>query len=371
MKFRAVLFIPALILSGAFLTSSASATFVGTAREGGEKPADKNRAQQVERTASAESKVVVSVCLLSGNITVRGWDRKEVRARSNDAARIELRGGSGKTEPGPAKKLEVLVSDKPELPRLTTSCQGFSDLELNVPRGATVQLQTRDGDISVAEVGTAYVNTQNGDISIERVSQSVDAGSIGGTIALKNSSGRINLHSIGGSIEANDVRPVEAGDLFEASSVSGDVLLGRVTYVQLNAHTVNGSLSLSGPLVHGGHYGFRTYSGDVTLILPADASFRLSAKISQRGEIVTDFPLILTTEANVSAGELPTPPVPAAPPQAKGSAKGPAPTKGVATHRVVVTVPPYSLQRLNAVHGTGDAIINLASFSGTVHLRKK
>jgi hypothetical protein len=29
----------------------------------------------------------------------------------------------------------------------------------------------------------------------------------------------------------------------------------------------------------------------------------------------------------------------------------------------------YSLRRINAVHGSGDALINIASFSGTIHLR--
>lgn len=366
MRFRRLLVIP-VIFAGMLATVAAIASGRVV------KPSDKGRSQQVERTARVDANVVVTVCVTSGDITVRGWDRNEVRARSNDAAQIELRGLSAKPESNPAKKIEVLVSDKPELPRLATTCQGFSDIELNVPRGATVQLQTRDGDIDVAEVAAAYINTQNGDVTIERASRSVDVGSIGGTISLKNSSGRINLHSIGGAIEAMDLKPADTGDVFDASSVSGDVMLDRITHAQLNAHTVNGNVHMNGPLVRGGRYGFRTYSGDVTLSLPADASFKLSAKLSQRAEIVTDFPLTITPEAGGPASAEPpsapapvTPPPPAAPP----AGKGPKGNKGVPAPRVVVTIPPFSLQHINAIHGTGDAIIFLASFSGTFHLRK-
>src|SRR6185436_8168169 len=47
------------------------------------------RGQQVERTAAADPRVIVSACTLSGSFTVRGWDRKEVRVRINDGVEIE------------------------------------------------------------------------------------------------------------------------------------------------------------------------------------------------------------------------------------------------------------------------------------------
>jgi hypothetical protein len=359
MKFRRFLVIP-VILTGTLVAVAAP----GPATDSKEK----KDSQQVERTVSVDASVVVSVCVTSGDITVRGWDKNEVRARSHDAAQIELRSAGVKPQSGPAKKIEVLVSDKPEMPRVATSCQGFSDIELTVPRGATIQVQSRDGDIDVAEIAAAYVNTQNGDVTISRVTRSVDVGSIGGAISLKNSSGRITLHSIGGLIEANDVKPVDAGDVFDASSVSGDLVLNRIAHLQLNAHTVNASVSLTGPLVKGGRYGFRTYSGDITLTLPGDASFKLNAKISKRGDIITDFPLTMTTEPGSSPPEPPSNPPPANPPQGDGPMKG---NKGMHVPQVVVTIPPYTLQHINAIHGAGDAMIYVASFSGTIHLRKQ
>ena len=81
-------------------------------------------------------------------------------------------------------------------------CQAFADVEMEVPAGATVQVQTRDGDIRIAGVAGAYAGSQNGDITIERATKLVEAGSVGGSISLKNSSGRVNLSSAGGGVEA-------------------------------------------------------------------------------------------------------------------------------------------------------------------------
>lgn len=350
-----------------------------------EKRRDKQEAKRAERTVAAEATVAVSVCIASGDISVRGWERNEVRARSKDASEIELRRRDTTDVSKPAQKLELFVSDEPEESHMRRSCQVSSDLELNVPRGATVQVQTRDGNISVIDVAAAYVNTQGGDISIERISRAVEAGSMGGSISLKDSKGRINLHAAGGCVEAIGVLPVESDDIFDASTISGDITLKRVGHAQLNARTVSGSVDMAGPLAHGGRYGFKTLSGDVTLTLPADASFQLSAKISDKSDIITDFPLTLLTE-DIYGPESPVAPAPTAAPApgpapAPGKDKTPKPGTGpkkvvvitgpTVAPNVVVTVPPYNLRRLNYRYGNGDAVIYLASFSGTLHLEKK
>ena len=51
---------------------------------------DTGDAQKVERAINVDSAVAVSLCVASGNISVHGWDRSEVRVRSADAVKIEL-----------------------------------------------------------------------------------------------------------------------------------------------------------------------------------------------------------------------------------------------------------------------------------------
>jgi hypothetical protein len=345
------------------------------------KRADRRGGTKVEKRLPADAQVAVWVCIASGSIKVNGWDRNEVRARSVEAGDVELKRKDEGTEP--AKKIEVRVKDKDT--NSNDPCEAYSELELDVPRGATVQLQTRDTDIDVSDVAVVYANTQNGDVDIEGVTRIVDAGTIGGGISLRDSRGRISLHSASGSIDATDVNPAEAGDTFDAKSLSGDITLDRVAHAQLNANTLNGGLCVTGPLASGGRYNFRTMSGNMTLTMPEDSSFQLSARFSQQAEVITDFPITLLSQTSAK-------PAPVASPATAAKAQpAPPPTPTVGPGPIVVEVNPQvitkiktkkggpvvvdlsgvSLRRLEGIHGTGDAKLELASFSGTIHLQKQ
>jgi len=138
----------------------------------------------IERVVAADPSVSVSACLVSGDIKVHGWDRNEVRARSNGAAAIEFRRPSGDRESDPAKEITVLIADT--RPHRSDVCSLNGDLELEVPRGATVRLQTRDGDIQVFDVSIVSAATLGGDLSLEGVKRSIEARTIGGNISLRN-----------------------------------------------------------------------------------------------------------------------------------------------------------------------------------------
>lgn len=341
-----------------------------------DKKHEKDRSSQVERTIAADSQVVVSACSVSGRITVHGWDRNSVRVRSSEAAEISFQRRDSGADNAPAKKIELLILDKTRGPRQPGFCESSSEIEMDVPKGASVQLRTRDSDISVSGVAAAYVNSQNGDIVIERVASAVEAGTIGGEISLQDSKGRINLHTAGGNIEAQGLSPAEAGDIFEAQTLSGDISLDHVMHTQLSAHTLNGSLSVSGPLAHGGRYAFRTMSGDMTLSLPEDSSFQVNARFSQRADVITDFPLTVVSQSSARSSEAPAVIASLTPPPPPAVQPGPLPkdephveVNKVKT-KVIVNAPSVRLRRLEAVYGSGDAKLDLSSFSGNIHLRK-
>jgi len=347
---------------------------------------DDVHSQKVERTVSADPSVTVSICVMSGSISVHGWDKNEVLARSSDAAQIELRQKDGATQSGKATRVEVFVVDKSDEQRIKNNCQAYSDLELFVPRAASVHVQTRDGDIDIADIAIAVAGTQNGDICVERVSRAVEVGSVGGSVSIKDSTGRASVTTIGGGIEVVNLRPSAAADGFEAISVSGDLSLEGVSHSQFNARTVTGDVHLTGPLAAGGRYGFKTMSGDITLTLPGDSSFSLSAKVSKDGEIISDFPLTLIPDNAPSPAPAPAP-APAASAVSSVHPKSPAPAPAATPEapviirvsprmsKVIVTTPVITvtptMRRVNAVCGAGDASIQVASFSGTLHLVKK
>jgi DUF4097 and DUF4098 domain-containing protein YvlB len=252
--------------------------------------------QQVERAMATDPRVVVSVCTLSGNLTVRAWDRKEVRARSG-GIQVELtRVDQGKSEP--ATELRLTESGRHR------SCVQFDDVELDVPRGASVKVQTTNGDIHVTGVARVTANSQSGDITIAKVSEETIGNAIGGEISVSDSTGSFKLHTVGGSIDTSNLRSVAADDAFSASTVNGEVTLDHVQHPQISANTVNGDISFAGPLQRsGGRYSFQSISGKIRLALPADSSFRLTASLGEGVKLNSDFNL--NYSENQSPGGIP------------------------------------------------------------------
>jgi hypothetical protein len=331
--------------------------------------------EKIERSLAVDPQAVVTLCVASGTLKVRGWEKSEIRVRSLDAVQIDFRRiDRTKDTSKPATRVDVMLIEKGTASHPRHDCQALANVEMEVHAGAIVQAQTRDGDIFIAGVAGAYAGSQNGDITIERVAKLVEAGSVGGSITLRDSSGRVNLNSAGGGVEVFNVQPATEDDTFEVGTVSGDIQLNRVSTPNVNAKTVSGTLMMSGPLAKSGNYGFTSMSGDMVLVMPSDASFKLNAKVSERHSIVSDFQLKFLNEPAAP----PTPPAKKAP-EAKSTKpidkeKDKTPKAGPIVAPIVIgrpaVVAPYALRRITAVCGSGDATISVASFGGTVRLKK-
>ena len=357
---------------------------------------DGRSSEQLERSMPVDPSATITVCVMNGTISVRGWDKHEVHVSSGDAGVIDFRRidrvkekdkDKEKVIETPATRVDVMVMDKSDKTGKKGDCQAIADVAVEVPHGATVQVQTRDGDIHIVGVAAVYAGSQNGDIEIEGASKLVEAGSVGGSILLRDSAGRMNLSSAGGTVNVANVKGTAADDTFEVATVSGDVQLEHVSNSKLVVKTVNGSVLMTGALVRSGQYGFSTLSGDVTLELPTDASFQIVAKLSETQNIISDFKLKYSDMPGTPA---PTPkmtPAPDAVPQpattkAQSAPKTapPAPTKASPTPKpsspttVIIkpsiAIAPYTLRRIVATCGSGDANIAVNSFSGTVRLKK-
>jgi hypothetical protein len=337
-----------------------------------EKPSEK-----IDRSMPVDPQAVVTLCVASGTLKVRGWDKNEIHVRSMDAAKIEFRRiDKVKDTTTPANRVDVMVLDKTTAANPRLDCQALASVEMDVPAGATVQVQTRDGDITITGIAAAYAGSQNGDIEIDHVAKVVEAGSLGGSIYLKDSSGRVNLSSAGGIVEVTNVRPATDEDTLEVGTVSGDIQLNHVSTPKVSVKTVNGTVTMTGPLAKSGEYGFQNMSGDLILAMPRDASFRLNAKVSEKHSIVSDFVLKYLSEVPPPPPAKPGKPAaeskPPKTPEAKGKVMprtGPIVTPVVVEKPTVVTAP-YVLRRVNAICGSGDASISIASFGGTVSLKK-
>jgi hypothetical protein len=319
-------------------------------------------ADAVERTATAERQVVVSLCVNEGQVVVRGWDRGEVRARAEGGAGLRLQTPNVQ----PAPRVEVLLADEEGREPSPGGCGELRSLELSVPRGATVRMQVRDGHVDVSEVAEARVNVITGDVELRGVTRGAEVSCMDGDISLSDSKGHLRLRTVNGSVEAENVRAVESGDEFEASTTSGDVTIEGVNHAQVRGTSVSGAVFYSGALARGGLYDFKTISGDVTLSLPAEASFSLHARVITGGDIITDFPVRAADGAPAAPSSpgvsIPDPPDPPAPMRPVKN-KPPKPPKG----------PRGPMQtRLDGTVGPdASAVLNLTSLSGTLHVKKQ
>jgi hypothetical protein len=288
--------------------------------------------EQMERAIPASQNVALSVCLASGDITVRGWDRPEVKVTATSLRQLELQGGGM----NPSRRVEVLASNgagaQPGEP-VASECRAMTDMEISIPRGAIVEIRLRGGDIEVSDVAEARIKNMSGDITLSGVARAVEASTISGDLTLTNSAGRVKLASVSGDVDATNIRALEPGDDFSATSTSGDITLENVAQARLGANTTSGMITLTGELARGGSYAFNTFSGDVVLNIPQSSAFRINA-ITPQGSITTDF-------AVKSAGE--------------GDSQSLA-REG----------------RLVGSYGTSDwSSLNIHSFSGTVRLQKR
>ena len=356
--------------------------------------------QKIERTMRVDPQALITLCVASGTLTVRGWDKAEVRVRSADADQLDFRRIDKTKDPNlPARHVDVMVLDRDSGADPKKDCQAIADVYMDVPNGATVHVQNGDGNIDIAGVAATLAGSQNGDILIARVTRMVEAGTVGGSISIKDSSGRVNLNSAGGGVEASNIRGSSADDTFEVGTVSGDIQLDRISNPKVMAKTVNGTVTMSGALVKAGYYAFTNMTGDLLLALPPDASFRLNAKVSDKQDIVSDFVLKYIETPPPSPAPMPMPRVQPAPPADKpGAVAGTAPKKGpaakdpkapaakekekpaakgglaptgplVTIERPSVIIAPY-VRRVEAICCTAVATISVASFGGTVRLKK-
>ena len=292
-----------------------------------------DKKQQVERTAAADPHVVLSACVVSGNITVQSWDRNEVSVHASDGLAIELKRIDDPNKSALATELRLVTSERAN----SRSCLMFGDIRLDVPRAASVRLEASQGDISVTGGARVSAATQSGEITIAHVSEAITANTIGGDIIVQNSSGSIKLHTVGGSVTARAISGKAVDDQVEAASVAGDISLDRVSQPRVKVSTVNGSVSFNGALARGGVYNFQSLSGDVSLFLPAASSFRINATLGKDSDINSDFSLKNSAPPNTEA----------------------------TSRRHGVT------QNIEAVVGSGDASIVISSFKGSVQIRKR
>ena len=311
--------------------------------EARQRPDRQDGREQVERTTrtlkiGANGELVLSN--VAGDIAVSRGGGNEVsveivktaRGRSDDDAREQL------------KLVQVEVIER----------SGRAEVRARYPEGDERRRNNRRNiNVSVAYTVTAPAGMRlraqsvSGSIAVKEIKGEVTAESVSGTVRIVNAGRISSAKSISGSVEVNDaemdgsfnassvsgsvvLRRVKAR-LLELGSISGNVLMDDVDSQQVAAQTVSGNVSFGGPVARSARYELSSHSGNVTVTLGGSSGFEVEAT-SFSGSIRSDFSF--------------------------GTDPG---DSGRSRRR----------QSIRGVVGDGSAVLELTTFSGNIVIAKK
>lgn len=147
---------------------------------------------------------------------------------------------------------------------------GRVDYEVEVPSDTSVTLHSFDGPIHAEQL--------EGDVTVECDTAVVDLRDLAG--------GHVHVNTLDGPVTLTNIN----NGHIEISSVGGDVTLNSVTGPFVEVTSAKGRINYSGDFGYTGNYKLTSHTGDIEAVVPAYASFDVSAK-SVRGEVQNDFPL--------------------------------------------------------------------------------
>jgi hypothetical protein len=211
-----------------------------------------------------------------GDITVRAWDRNQVRVQAAHSRRthvnIQVSGAvvilEAEADRGPANMV---------------------DYTLTVPAWMALNLEGMYSTIDVTGVrGAVSAETIEGDITVKGPAESLKLESVQGRIVAEGARGAATLTTVSEGIEASDMQ----GDLI-AETVSGSIILRQINAKVVEAETVSGTIVLDGRILDGGSYTLLTHSGGVMVTVAEGSNVNIAAATGS-GSVRASFPLPAT-----------------------------------------------------------------------------
>jgi len=221
----------------------------------------------IDKRAPADPKGQVEISNTAGTVTVTGWDRSEVE--------VTGRLGEG------SERLDFVTTDK--LTRIQVVLPGKSwhvedsDLNVKVPAGSSVSVNTVSADIAVKGVsGAQRLQSVSANVVTQAAADDVEIKTVSGDLTVNgsNQKGLLTVTTVSGNATVSHV----AGEV-NGSTVSGDFRLGLGAVDRSRLRTTSGDLSLAAFLAGDGRLDVETISGDVRIDLakPLNVEFDVSS----------------------------------------------------------------------------------------------
>lgn len=213
------------------------------------------------RAAAADGTVVIEVG--AGALRVVGWAKAEVTVTGTlggDAVRVDVRGDRRKV------RVEVVPSHHDHY--------GTADLEVHVPAGSRVEIESFQATVDVEGVtGSVKAESVNSAITVSGAADEVRLESVNGGVSVRGRSARQHVESTNGPVDVTDPGPdLQAGTVNGPLKVTGSVALahGRL-------ESVNGRVTFEGKLSGGrGTLDVETVGGGVDLAISSPADYHIS-----------------------------------------------------------------------------------------------
>ena len=231
--------------------------------------------QWIDTTVRIDRGGVIELELGSGEVTVTGWSRDEVRLRAGaQGGQVSLRLTSV------LASLRAIAGPRGR--------RGEVTYEVSVPANVRVLVRTSAGSITAKGVG--------GDIEVRAATGDVTISDNGGLVVAEIMSGDfVGTRLSGGArIDATsaDVEILGATGEIIIDNTSGETTLNDVKSSSVQVESVSGDITFQGTIERDGRYRMTSHSGTISLGIPDNAGAFVSLA-SYAGTINTLLPLTL------------------------------------------------------------------------------
>lgn len=153
------------------------------------------------------------------------------------------------------------------------------EFQITAPAWVSLDVESVNSDIEVTDWKSDVVaETVNGSVEVKGGRGLVRLQSIVGSVNLTGGEGRLQLSSV-----EDDVKAVDCVGEISAEAVNGSVVLERIQSRFVEAATVEGDVQFQGTIDEGGRYRFSTHSGDMNIVVPESADATVSVSTFSGG----------------------------------------------------------------------------------------
>ncbi len=221
--------------------------------------------QKVNEKKAASADGLVKINNLAGSVKVIAWNRNEVSVEGTlgeGTKRLEFESTRNEVT------IKVVLPDEDERrARGIRNIEG-SELEIRVPAGSRLEIETLSADITSSGVtGDLRFNSLSGNIEVGGTASDVYVKTLSGDITISDRQGGINAGTMSGTIQIE-----EAVGVIKASSLSGDISVTGRAIEDADISSTSGDIRYRGGLSGDAILVVENFSGEITLVLPADVS---------------------------------------------------------------------------------------------------